>query len=102
TFTSFEPNAAIDAQVFAFALPGGYVEVEDDFASGQWVDTPAEAAEIAGFKPLFPQSAPERMIAAPGWLMLEFGSVVLFQKPAEGAFIPEPDAALGEAAGGVL
>lgn len=102
TYTTFEANAPIDEQLFVYHIPEGFVEVEPGEEVGQWVHTPDEAATVAGFEPLFPGSAPDRMLAAPGKLVMEYGDVIMIQTPAEGELQLEPNSAMGVAAGGVL
>lgn len=100
TFIKFEPNIKIDAEIFAYELPQDYQVVEDD--QGQLVLTVEEAKAIAQFEPLIPEEAPLRIFAHKDRIVLDYGHTTIVEKKAQGDFEPEPNAALGTAAGGPL
>lgn len=100
TYVTFEANAAIDPALFELVVPDGYDLVEEDL--GQVVATPVEAEQIAGFAPLLPEEAPDRIAAHPGRIVLDYGDTYVAVEPDDGGFVPEPYGALGRAAGGVL
>ena len=93
TFVRFEANAPVDPSRFRFEVPAGYRVEEEN--PGQFVDTPAEAAVIAGFAPLLPDEAPRRILAARHRVVLDYGETVIVEEPAQGPFEPERGAALG-------
>ncbi|QIA27736.1 hypothetical protein DYI95_009630 [Thermaerobacter sp. PB12/4term] len=95
TFVRFEANVAVDPSRFRFHVPAGYRVEEEN--PGQLVDTPAEAAAIAGFTPLLPDEAPRRILAARDRVVLDYGETVIVEEPAQGPFEPQPNAALGSA-----
>ncbi|EKP95231.1 sigma-E factor regulatory protein RseB domain-containing protein [Thermaerobacter subterraneus] len=95
TFVRFEANAPVDPSRFRFEVPAGYRVEEEN--PGQLVDTPAEAAAIAGFTPLLPDEAPRRILAARDRVVLDYGETVIVEEPAQGPFEPQPNAALGSA-----
>lgn len=99
-FVHFEPNVPIDENIFEYRVPDGFVEVES--GALELVGTPSEAAAIAGFEPVLPQDPPQRILAAAGQVTLDYGDVQIIQTRASGDFVPDPTAALGQAAGGVL
>ncbi|ADU52035.1 hypothetical protein Tmar_1952 [Thermaerobacter marianensis DSM 12885] len=93
TFVRFEANAPVDLARFRFEVPAGYRVEEEN--PGQLVDTPAEAAAIAGFTPLLPGETPRRILAARDRVVLDYGETVIVEEPAQGPFEPQPNAALG-------
>jgi len=95
TFVRLEANAPVDPSLFTFRVPEGYRVQEDN--PGQLVDTPAEAAAIAGFTPLMPDEPPSRILAARERVVLEYGETVIVEEPARGAFEPAPNGAVGSA-----
>lgn len=100
TFVSFEPNTQIDAGIFTYQPPEGYLIVEED--PGQLVATVQEAVEISRLTPLLPQEAPDRIFAFQDRIVLDYGDTTIVETVAEGAFEPAANAALGTAAGGPL
>lgn len=95
TFVAFEENAAIDPAIFQFRVPEGYRVVEGD--PGQLVNTPSEAAAVAGFTPVVPAGAgaPTRILASRGRVVLEYGDTLVVETPAAGPLEPERHGALG-------
>ena len=81
-------------------MPQDYQVVEDD--QGQLVLTVEEAKAIAQFEPLIPEEAPLRIFAHKNRIVLDYGHTTIVEKKAQGDFEPEPNAALGTAAGGPL
>ena len=102
TFVVFEPNTEMPAGLFDFRPPAGYQVVEDN--PGEIVATPAEAAEIAGFTPLLPEDAPQRMMAFEGRIILEYerGFIVQTRVDPDTSFEPAAHGALGRAAGSTM
>lgn len=100
TYTELEINQPFDETHFTFMVPDGFIVVEED--PGQQVNTPAEAAEAAGFMPILPAEPPTRMIAYQDRLVLEYGQTTVVERRAEGEFRPATYGALGTAGGGPL
>ncbi len=100
TYTSFTANTAIDPGVFAYSVPAGYRVVAD--GAGQIATTLPEAAAISGLAPLCPAAAPERLLALPGQVVLDYGDTTITEVRAAGSLVPAAPGALGTAAGGPL
>jgi len=100
TFVSFEPNATVDPRLFVYEVPEGYTVVESD--QGVLVATVEEAAAISGLAPLLPREAPQRILAFPDRIVMDYGDTTIVELKATGVFEPEATAALGSAAGGPL
>jgi outer membrane lipoprotein-sorting protein len=101
TYVSLETDGGVDEEIFTYKVPQGYRVEEAD--AGQVVMTPAEAQGIAGFAPLLPTEAPQRILAfGSGRIVLDYGSTVVTEINATKEFEPATYGAIGTAAGGPL
>ncbi|MEA4926894.1 MAG: sigma-E factor regulatory protein RseB domain-containing protein [Syntrophomonadaceae bacterium] len=100
TFTSLETNIEIDPNLFAYEPPAGYQIA--DVNPGQLVAAAGEASAISGFAPLLPQMAPNRILAWPDRIIMDYGDTTVAEKLVAGNWAIIPGAALGTAAGSPL
>jgi len=100
TFVSFEPNVEIEPGIFFYQVPEGYQVVENN--PGQLAATIEEAVLIAGFVPLLPETAPNRILAFSDKIILDYSDTIIMETPARGEFELAAGAALGSTAEGPL
>ncbi len=100
TFVSFEPNVEIQSQIFSYQVPEGYQIVENN--PGQLVATIEEAFVIAGFMPLLPEQAPDRILAFQDRIILDYTDTTVMETLAKGDFKLAAGATLGSTGIGPL
>ncbi|MGI6421335.1 MAG: hypothetical protein ACOX0N_03905 [Syntrophomonadaceae bacterium] len=100
TYIKFEPNTGINPEIFAYQVPEGYQILENN--PGQLVATIEEAVAISGITPILPAQAPNRIIAFPDRMVLDYGNTTIMETLSQGDFELLANASLGTAGGGPL
>lgn len=86
TFVSFEANTAVDSSLFRYNVPQGYTVVDQD--TEQAVTSVTDGIRIAGFTPILPEQAPQRIFATATFpsassarLVFDYGDTVITEFP---------------------